>query len=122
MRSFFHARSISPTFPPARRRPIALFALAATAALIAIAVSACGGDDDDSGANQAMLITQGQQIFRFDTFGDEAKWTDTLRMHEVISGQDQGEKFKHLSAADRAVIDEILADTFPEWSATASRG
>lgn len=27
---------------------------------------------------------QGQQIFRFDTFGDEQFWTDTLRLHEVI--------------------------------------
>jgi mono/diheme cytochrome c family protein len=26
----------------------------------------------------------GRQVFRFDTFGDEAFWTDTLRMHEVI--------------------------------------
>lgn len=26
----------------------------------------------------------GQNIFRFDTFGDEQFWTDTLRMHEVI--------------------------------------
>ena len=26
----------------------------------------------------------GQWIFRFDTFGDEQLWTDTLRMHEVI--------------------------------------
>lgn len=30
------------------------------------------------------LVAQGQQIFRFDTFGDETQWTDTLRMHEVI--------------------------------------
>lgn len=27
---------------------------------------------------------QGQQIFRFDTFGDEQLWTDNLRLHEVI--------------------------------------
>jgi mono/diheme cytochrome c family protein len=27
---------------------------------------------------------QGQQIFRFDTFGDEQLWTDTLHMNEVI--------------------------------------
>ena len=27
---------------------------------------------------------QGQQIFRFDSFGDEQLWTDTLRLHEVI--------------------------------------
>ena len=26
----------------------------------------------------------GQTIFRFDTFGDEQFWTDTLRMHQVI--------------------------------------
>jgi hypothetical protein len=30
------------------------------------------------------LIAHGQTIFRFDTFGDETFWTDTLRMHEVI--------------------------------------
>src|SRR5687767_2344901 len=30
----------------------------------------------------------GQAIFRFDTFGDEQLWTDTLRMHEVISQVD----------------------------------
>ena len=55
-------------------------AIAAAAAL----TSACGGDDDDdAAARQAALVAQGKQIFRFDTFGDEAKWTDTLRMHEV---------------------------------------
>lgn len=30
------------------------------------------------------MIAEGQGIFRFDTFGDETFWTDTLRMHEVI--------------------------------------
>ena len=29
-------------------------------------------------------LTDGRDIFRFDTFGDETFWTDTLRMHEVI--------------------------------------
>lgn len=51
-----------------------------------VAASACGGSDDRSAAaEQAALVAQGQQIFRYDTFGDEAHWTDTLRMHEVIS-------------------------------------
>jgi hypothetical protein len=27
----------------------------------------------------------GKTVFRFDTFGDEQLWTDTLRMHEVIA-------------------------------------
>jgi mono/diheme cytochrome c family protein len=31
------------------------------------------------------LVEQGREIFRHETFGDEAKWTDTLRMHEVIA-------------------------------------
>jgi hypothetical protein len=29
-------------------------------------------------------VDQGQSIFRFDTFGDEQLWTDTLRLHEAI--------------------------------------
>jgi cytochrome c5 len=54
------------------------------AASVAAAVgSACGGGDD-SAAEQAALVAQGQQVFRFDTFGDETQWTDSLRMHEVI--------------------------------------
>jgi hypothetical protein len=62
----------------------------ASAAVLAVAVCtlvACGGssDDDSRAAEQAALVAQGRQIFRFDTFGDEAQWTDTLRMHEVIA-------------------------------------
>jgi hypothetical protein len=30
-------------------------------------------------------IREGQQIFRYDTFGDEQLWTGVLRMHEVIA-------------------------------------
>lgn len=30
------------------------------------------------------LVAQGKEIFRFDTFGDDHFWTDTLRIHEVI--------------------------------------
>ena len=30
----------------------------------------------------------GQQIFRYDTFGDEQLWTNVLRMHEVIPNVD----------------------------------
>jgi Cytochrome c len=30
----------------------------------------------------------GQQIFRFDTFGDEQLWTNTLRMHEAVAKVD----------------------------------
>jgi hypothetical protein len=51
-------------------------------------VSACGGGggSDNAAAEQAALVAQGQQIFRFDTFGDEAQWTDTLKIHEALRG------------------------------------
>jgi hypothetical protein len=35
--------------------------------------------------NARELIKQGREIFRFDTFGDEAFWGDTLRLHEAIA-------------------------------------
>lgn len=52
------------------------------AALCAI-TAGCDDDDDPTGPDPD-LIAQGREIFRFDTFGDEQFWTDTLRMHEVI--------------------------------------
>ena len=60
-------------------------AVGAAATAMAI-ISACGGSDDadDAAAAHAAQVEQGKQIFRFDTFGDEAQWTDALRMHEVI--------------------------------------
>lgn len=51
----------------------------------AVLLAACGGHKDHDDALDPELVAEGQQIFRFDTFGDEAKWTDTLRMHEVIA-------------------------------------
>jgi hypothetical protein len=32
-----------------------------------------------------LLVAKGQQVFRFETFDDERFWTDTARMHEVVS-------------------------------------
>ena len=60
---------------------------------LAMLASGCGGsgnaEDPPQPTAQAArgnsLVAQGRHIFRFDTFGDEAKWTDTLRMHEVIA-------------------------------------
>lgn len=55
-----------------------------TTSAAATLLMACVGTPDKSAADQADLVAQGKEIFRFDTFGDETKWTDTLRMHEVI--------------------------------------
>ena len=35
--------------------------------------------------NASEMISEGRQIFRFDTFGDEAFWGGALRLHEAIA-------------------------------------
>jgi hypothetical protein len=35
-------------------------------------------------------LRDGQQIFRFDTFGDEAFWGDQLHLHQAIAGEKLG--------------------------------
>ena len=41
-------------------------------------------------ANATDKITSGQQIFRFDTFGDQAFWGDTLGLQQAIEGATLG--------------------------------
>jgi len=66
-------------------------------ALLAVTLAACARDDaslsvapssDEAlaakGGQSPGHLAEGRTIFRFDTFGDETFWTDTLRMHEVI--------------------------------------
>lgn len=38
----------------------------------------------DTAAAAAASLTDGQRIFRFDTFGNETFWSDTLRLHEIV--------------------------------------
>jgi len=45
--------------------------------------------DQDAPAVQA-LIEEGRKTFRFDTFGDEQLWGDTLKLHLAIEGQKFG--------------------------------
>jgi len=55
--------------------------------IIIVALAACSIDasrSSDPPIGAAAMIAQGKQIFRFDTFGDETLWSDTLRLHEVI--------------------------------------
>ena len=77
-------------FPrPARARTV-LAGAAITACGILLAACSASSRNASTPAvmpagAQADLIAEGKQIFRFDTFGDEIKWTDALRLHQVIS-------------------------------------
>src|SRR5215213_551340 len=48
------------------------------------ALAGCGDGDDGPTEPTPDQLAEGKQTFRFETFGDETFWTDTLRMHEVI--------------------------------------
>lgn len=65
--------------PVPRRRWLSLTIAVATG------LSAVSCDHSDAPTSPSPeLIAQGKQIFRFETFGDETFWTDTLRLHEVV--------------------------------------
>ncbi|MCM3871511.1 MAG: hypothetical protein ND895_12580 [Pyrinomonadaceae bacterium] len=48
------------------------------------------GFDRQISENAQQMLEQGKQIFRYDTFGDEAYWTDKLRLHHAIQGSKFG--------------------------------
>jgi hypothetical protein len=55
--------------------------LGATAGVL-IAVS-CSHETAPT-APSGQVVDEGKQTFRFETFGDETFWTDTLRLHEIV--------------------------------------
>jgi len=48
------------------------------------------GFDRAIAASNEQLIAQGREIFRYDTFGDEAFWGDALKLHQAIAGAKNG--------------------------------
>src|SRR4051812_9971755 len=48
------------------------------------------GFDKQVEQNRTEMFNEGKQIFRFDTFGDEAFWGGSLRLHQAISGEKNG--------------------------------
>jgi hypothetical protein len=49
-----------------------------------------GGFDALIDQNARVMMEQGRETFRFDTFGDEAFWGDTLQLHQAIKGENLG--------------------------------
>ncbi len=70
----------------------------AVPALAALAVVGCATAKSDDGEQPVTkldrqivkhaqrTLAEGRQIFRFDTFGDEAFWGDTIKLHQAIQG------------------------------------
>src|SRR6476646_6114403 len=54
------------------------------------AAAAATANDQQINNNMQAMFNQGRQIFRYDTFGDEAFWGDTLHLHQAIAGEHLG--------------------------------
>jgi hypothetical protein len=52
--------------------------------------AAAAGFDAIIHDNSARMMKEGQQVFRFDTFGSEAFWGDALQLHKAIAGEKNG--------------------------------
>lgn len=51
---------------------------------------ALSANDEIIKHNMQEMLDQGRQIFRYDTFGDEAFWGDALHLHQAIAGEHLG--------------------------------
>jgi len=54
------------------------------------AAAAATANDQQINNNMQTMFTQGRQIFRYDTFGDEAFWGNTLHLQQAIAGDHLG--------------------------------
>jgi hypothetical protein len=58
------------------RKGIGVFCIVS---LLLVILLACGEESPVAPSSGDTTLAEGQDIFRFDTFGDETFWTDTLR-------------------------------------------
>ena|SRR5687767_15219856 len=87
---------------------IRLLAIAAATYLVAL----LGGITQPASTAKA---PDGQQIFRFDTFGDEQLWTGTLQMHQALASVSPATALKvglkvDVDALPPAIVDALKKD------------
>jgi len=96
--------------------------------VLAMSIAGCGHNDGGN-TNVALaattqdaavdthaqtLVDEGRQTFRFDTFGDEAFWGETLHLHQAIAGSAHGGVGAGLSPAQALALGlKVDADALP---------
>lgn len=63
------------------------WATAVTVAAVTIGCAMVGADRSEREVALSDVAVQGQRIFRYDTFGNEAYWTDQARLHQAIDAR-----------------------------------
>jgi mono/diheme cytochrome c family protein len=81
--SLQHVSAAPPPLDRSRPRSSRAVSLVLLAGCIA-GLAACNDRSPTEPPLSPQLVASGKQIFRFDTFGDEKFWTDTLHMEQVI--------------------------------------
>jgi len=83
------------------------------------------GDDRKVERPAQATIDLGRQIFRFDTFGDQAWWGDTLKLHQALAGARNGGVGPGVSPKTALAVGlKVDADALPEqlkWRIKAGR-
>ncbi len=65
--------------------------------------------------NAQRMLDDGKQTFRFDTFGDEAFWSDALQLHRAIAGAQNGGVGPGVSPKTALAVGlKVDADALPE--------
>jgi hypothetical protein len=84
-------------------------------AVAAPAGSPAGSYEHRTNTHARQLVAQGREIFRYDTFGSEAYWGGTLRLHEAIAGQKYGGVGAGVSPAVALAVGlKVDADALPK--------
>ena len=111
------------------QRPVllrVLFAVSAgcTALFVASALAAHSDSNEEDGRvsadrlvhrNAERMIVEGKQTFRHDTFGDEAFWGETLKLHQAIAGAKHGGVGPGVSPATALAVGlKIDVDALPD--------
>ena len=85
-----------------KKQPLLIVSFGITLFVISMALMQCTSStdgkasttvketDDATTANANKMLAEGKQTFRFETFGDEAYWTDALQLNKAILGEKNG--------------------------------
>jgi cytochrome c5 len=74
-----------------------------------------GESDRQPEAHAQRMLAEGKQTFRFDTFGDEAFWSDALQLHRAIAGANLGGVGPGVSPATALAVGlKVDVDALPQ--------
>jgi hypothetical protein len=72
--------------------------------------------DLQTGVNAIRMFKEGKRTFRFDTFGDEAFWSEALQLHQAIEGEKFGGVGPGVSPNTALAVGlKVDSDALPAW-------